>query len=600
MLTIFTADILHRMKALILQIILFSIFALASFVVDAQPGGHFPDGATVDSLKKVLATQKEDTSKVFTLFDLSSSYRWSNPDSSLIYGQRSLKLAEKLDYEVGIFWSISAICGTSMLVGNYALEIEYAFRALALSKKLKQPRMMGFANGMMSEYYYNLKEYDTSLVYWREVMKIIEQWFPYETYVAWGGLSRIYAGMNEADSAMLYAKKAYDAMKKDRALNRFWDPRQMIVMNNGLGNAFSGKAGYDSALFYYRKSIHLCKDNYSEVHLIDNYNGVAAVHKATGRFDSALWYAKNVLAMRTAKSYPVSSLEAANLLSDVYDLENRPDSALKYVRMAVRLKENLFNREKIIAIQDVHYREQENQKAIVDARLKLRNQFILYFSLFGLVYVLVIVFIVLRNSRQKQLQSMRNNIADDLHDDIGSTLSSISILSELAKEKSPEAASLLSSIGESTTSIQENMSDIVWAIKSENDRFEKVLQRMKQFAAEIFEAKGIELDFNCDPSLSSSRLTMKQRKNLYLFFKEAVNNAAKHSDAKKISIQIFNRDHHVEMIIKDDGKGFDTSQTFNGNGMSTLKKRMDELSGYFKIHSQKNEGTMVLLKFRIT
>jgi signal transduction histidine kinase len=334
--------------------------------------------------------------------------------------------------------------------------------------------------------------------------------------------------------------------------------------------------------------------------LIDNYNGVAEIYKATGNIDSAVWYAKKVLATKTAKSYPVSSLKAANLLSDVYELENRSDSTLKYVRMAIGLKENLFNRENIMAIQNVHYREEENQRAIAGARLKLRNQFIMYFSISVLLAVLVIVIIVLRNSRQKQMQSMRNSIADDLHDDIGSTLSSINILSELAKTKSPEAKSLLVTIGENTISMQENMSDIVWAIKSENDRFENVLHRMNQFASEIFEAKGIELDFTSDPSLLTSRLTMKQRKNLYLFFKEAVNNAAKHSNASKISVHIFQKDHHVEMIIRDDGKGFDTSQTFPGNGMRSLRKRMEELSGYLKIHSQVNEGTVVELKFKIT
>ena len=73
-----------------------------------------------------------------------------------------------------------------------------------------------------------------------------------------------------------------------------------------------------------------------------------------------------------------------------------------------------------------------------------------------------------------------------------------------------------------------------------------------------------------------------------------------HSAAKKISIQIFDKDHHVEMTIKDDRKGSDTSQTFHGNGMNTLKKRMKELSSYFKIHSQVNEGTVVSPKFRIT
>lgn len=580
--------------------VLFSILLICSFTACTQARDWDRDKSTVDSLKKVLATQIADTNKVKTLLRLSGSYRWHYPDSSLNYAHQALDLAEILNFEVGIFWSMANICGASILVGNYPLELEYAFKALSLSKKLNQPRITGFANGMLSDYYYNLGEYDTSLSYWREVMKIIEQWFPYEMYVSWGNLSRIYESLNQPDSAMLYAKKAYDRIKKDQSLNKYWDPRQLTLTYTCLGNAFAGKAEYDSALFYYRRSILLSANNYWEIHLIDSYNGVAAVYKATGKLDSAVWYAKKVLAAKIAKSYHVSSLKAANLLSDVYELENRSDSTLKYVRMAIGLKENLFNREKIMAIQNVHYKEREKQKEIADSKLKLRNQFIMYFSLAVFIAVLVIVIIVLRNNRQKQLQNMRNSIADDLHDDIGSTLSSISILSELAKEKSPEAVSLLTSIGESTISMQENMSDIVWAIKSENDRFENVLRRMNQFASEIFEAKGIELDFTSDPSLFTSRLTMKQRKNLYLFFKEAVNNAAKHADAKRIFIHIFQKDHHVEMIIKDDGKGFDTSKTFHGNGMSTLKKRMEELSGYLKIQSQINEGTVVSLKFKIT
>ena len=195
---------------------------------------------------------------------------------------------------------------------------------------------------------------------------------------------------------------------------------------------------------------------------------------------------------------------------------------------------------------------------------------------------------------------MRNSIADDLHDDIGSALSGISIMNELAKAKSPEASSLLASIGESTVTIQENMSDIVWAIKSENDRFENVLQRMNQFASEILDAKNIELDFKSETSLSALRLTMEQRKNFYLFFKEAINNAVKYSHAKKVSVSIARKDHCAEMNITDDGKGFDSTKIFNGNGMNTLKKRAAELSADFKITSNLNEGTAVQLKFKIT
>ena len=93
---------------------------------------------------------------------------------------------------------------------------------------------------------------------------------------------------------------------------------------------------------------------------------------------------------------------------------------------------------------------------------------------------------------------------------------------------------------------------------------------------------------------------MKQRKSLYLFFKEVINNAAKHSRAKKIVISIFREEHHFEMNIRDDGEGFDANQSFNGNGMSTLKRRVEELNGYFYIQSRMNEGTMGDLKFKIT
>lgn len=581
------------MKILIRNIVLFLI-SLFSFTAYGQPLGN------IDSLKNVLHEQKEDTNKVKTLYFLSISYRLHYPDSSLAYAQQGLELAETLDYEVGIFWSTTAICGASILVGNYPLELEYAFKAFSLSKKLNNPRITGFGNGVLSDCYYNLGEYETSLSYWREVMKIIEQWFPDEMYVSWGNLSRIYESMNEPDSAMLYAKKAYDKIKGDQSRNKYWQPRQVSGTYTCLGNAFAGKAQYDSALFYYRMAIPLSANNYWEIQLVDDYNGVAAVYKATGILDSAVWYARKVLAAKVAKSYPISSLKAANLLSDVYELKNKPDSTLKYLRMAIGLRESLFNREKMMAIQSLHYKELEKQKEITDSKSKLRNRYLIYLLVVSFIAVMVIASIILRNKRQRQLQNMRNGIADDLHDDIGSTLSSINIMSELAKSKSPEAAGILASIGESTIAVQENMSDIVWAIKSENDSFEKVLQRMNQFASEMVDAKNISLDFISDEALSTSRLTMKQRKNLYLFFKEVINNAAKHSDAKNISVRIFQQGHQVEMIIRDNGKGFDTSQTFPGNGMGTLKKRADELNGHVSIHSQKNKGTVVELKFKIT
>ncbi len=556
----------------------------------------------IDSIKKVVTTQKEDTNKVSSLMNLSDAYRFTDPDSALSYGQQALSLAEKLKSDPGIFWSIVDVNSSLYVLGNYALELGYAYKALPLAKKLNNPKTIGLSNGMLADCYYNLGEYSTSLQYYREVEKIGEQSFPDQLYAIYGNLSHIFEAMQQYDSALIYARKCYELIKLNPSFNKNDEDDKWFKSNifTGLGDAYAGKAYYDSALFFYRASIPISDDIKMELNKVDAYNGIAKVYKEKHNLDSAVLYAKKVLAERIAKSYPLTLLKTLNLLADIYQSKKDPDSSLKYLRMSIILKDSLFNREKTIAFQNVIFKEQERQREVEATKSKLQREYLTYFLIALLIIAIIITIVIVRNRRIKQLQTIRNSIADDLHDDIGSALSSINIMSELAKQKSPEASPLLTSIGESTTTIQENMSDIVWAIKSGNDRFENVTQRMNQFASDILDAKNIELDFKTDTSLASSKLTMEQRKNFYLFFKEVINNAAKYADAKKVSVCIAQKDHYVEMNISDDGKGFDTSKTFTGNGMNTLKKRAAELNGDYKITSSINEGTAVQLKFKIT
>jgi two-component system sensor histidine kinase UhpB len=574
------------MKSSAPYICLFAIL-LIYFEGDAQ-------SIYIDSIKKTLSTQRTDTNRVKLLNKISMFYLGYNADSSLIYAQQALDLAGKLNYEPGIYNAEEYLCSSLTTLGNYPLALDFGLKGLATSKKIGDPYFIGLANVRLVTCYYYLGDYNTSLEYVRELEKIVKESHPDSLAFVCCNMSMLFDAMHQPDSAMLYAKKCYKGLKGWHYLGYY---NEIYTL---MGNAYASKGSNDSALFYYKTGIPIAIEHYSETDLIENYNGIAKVFMATGNLDSAVWYAKKVLAEKLGKTYPLGILKATNLLAGVYELQNKPDSSLKYLKKAIVLKDSLFNREKTIAIQNINYKEHEKQKEIEAARIKSRNQFIMYFSLAGLLALLVITGISLRNNRLKQLQNMRNSIADDLHDDIGSTLSSIGIMSELAKAKSPEALTLLASIEESTNTIQENMSDIVWAVNPKNDRFENVLQRMNQFASEILEAKNIELDFTSDASLSALRITMGQRKNFYLFFKEAINNAAKYSDAKKVSVWITQKDHQVEMNISDNGKGFDTSKIFNGNGMSTLRKRGAELCADFKIQSLIKEGTVVKLKFKIT
>ncbi|MCB0811407.1 MAG: hypothetical protein KDB96_19170, partial [Flavobacteriales bacterium] len=164
-----------------------------------------------------------------------------------------------------------------------------------------------------------------------------------------------------------------------------------------------------------------------------------------------------------------------------------------------------------------------------------------------------------RLAQQLRLAHVRDRIARDLHDEIGSTLSSVALHSEVALREGANGANghaeTLARISASTSEMMERMNDIVWAVNSHNDDLLHVVQRMKAFAAQLTEAAGMRLDFHFDERLAERPLSMLQRKNLYLIFKEAVNNAVKHSRASLVSVQLGREQGVYVLRVTDDGMG---------------------------------------------
>ena len=215
-----------------------------------------------------------------------------------------------------------------------------------------------------------------------------------------------------------------------------------------------------------------------------------------------------------------------------------------------------------------------------------------------------------RLAQQIKLFSIRNNIASDLHDEIGSTLSSISISSTLIQKKmegnSTEVNGLLNQISNNTDNMMEAMSDIVWAINSKNDRFDNVVNRMRSFAIEILEPENIQLHMQVSEHLNHVKLNMQQRKNFYLIFKEAVNNIAKYAACTNVWVDIESKGGKIMMKIKDNGKDFssasikeDNRPQFGGNGLVNMYKRASELKGTIEIDSVVGQGTVVKLEFAV-
>jgi len=222
-------------------------------------------------------------------------------------------------------------------------------------------------------------------------------------------------------------------------------------------------------------------------------------------------------------------------------------------------------------------------------------------TIWFIVLIIVIVAAVLygiylyRVQQIKRLQVIRNNIASDLHDDIGSTLNSISIYSEVAKQQAGKEIPALDLIGINARKIIESMSDIVWTINPENDSFEKIIVRMRSFAHQLLKAKKVEYTFEADEKLNSVALPMQVRKNFYLVFKEAITNLVKYSGASRVAISLNADNKSIILLIRDNGIGIPVNFETQGNGLMNMKRRAEEIHAHLNIISANGEGTGIEL-----
>ncbi|RDB03561.1 ATP-binding protein [Runella aurantiaca] len=222
------------------------------------------------------------------------------------------------------------------------------------------------------------------------------------------------------------------------------------------------------------------------------------------------------------------------------------------------------------------------------------------------VYVLLlagaaIYFFLLYNFRQKlKLQSLRNRIAADLHDEVGATLSSIAISTRLVEKKygkqAPEMLSILQQIKTDSEETIQTIRDTVWTLNPSNDSVEQLFEKMRSLAFQLLTPQDISLTFNNQLSAAETnrlQLSMEQRQNLYLIFKEALNNILKHAEASKVSVAFKMNGQELLMTIADNGKGFDATQRYEGNGLKNYKKRAAESFMEVKLDSKTGEGTQL-------
>jgi signal transduction histidine kinase/ligand-binding sensor domain-containing protein len=225
----------------------------------------------------------------------------------------------------------------------------------------------------------------------------------------------------------------------------------------------------------------------------------------------------------------------------------------------------------------------------------------------GALFVLIIRYISQRNLRERILklekeqaiEKERNRIARDMHDDLGSGLTKIAILSEVAKTqlKQKEAATVqLENISHSSRELVDSLQNIIWVLNPKNDSLENLSSYIREYALKFFDSTNAIVHFHYPQQIPPVKLSEEQRRNIFMVIKETLNNTAKHSCCSNVSIELLVHKKQLILEIKDDGKGFEACSIRPfANGLINMKQRMEQINGFYEIHSAKDKGTATRL-----
>jgi signal transduction histidine kinase len=206
--------------------------------------------------------------------------------------------------------------------------------------------------------------------------------------------------------------------------------------------------------------------------------------------------------------------------------------------------------------------------------------------------------------RQLFMEFERTRIAQEMHDEVGSSLTRISILAALVKNNGSDNGNTtrwLEQISDTSREVIQDMNQIIWALNTKNDTLEGLVAFIRRFALDFIEPCSLKCTFNFPVQLPGLALRSEVRRNIYLIIREALNNVVKHSNAAEVEISIKPVNGSLAIMIKDNGIGFDPeSQQFPGIGLMNMKKRINDIGGHFVLESKPAKGTLIRLELPMT
>ncbi len=526
----------------------------------------------------------------------------------LLEGLKNSIIALRINQEIGAKKEIAKTYNNIGLIyfdlGNYPEAFKYYLSAFKIFEEARDKYGLAGLYNNIGRVYANQGNNAEALKNYFAALKLNEElgnkrWEAYNL----GNIGAIYIRQGNYTEAL---KNHFATLKIDEELS---DKNAKAISLGNIGTDFYYQGNYLEALKNHLASLKINEEIGNEVQITLSYNQIGASYIQLKKYSEASRYLNKGLSLAKEIGSLKNIRDSYSILTELDSSQANFKQSLEHYKMYIIYRDSIVNNvnaKKTMQIQmQYEFDKKESlakaaqeKKDVLSLKELQKQKLLKDFFIGGIGLVLVLFFFIYRTYRARQvlrLYDIRNRIAGDLHDDIGSTLNSISIYSEVARKKDEHHDEALEMIGEASRKVIEAMSDIVWTINTENDSFAKIIFRMKSLAYNLFRAKKIEFTFHTDEILNEKKLSLEERRNFYLIFKEAVNNLVKYSNATRVAISLTYENDRIRLRIQDDGVGFDTSQENVGNGLKSMKRRANEMKAEFVIDSHIGGGTQIEL-----
>jgi two-component system sensor histidine kinase UhpB len=480
---------------------------------------------------------------------------------------KALTIFEAIKSETGIAFCYNGLGNEFYRQKNYGKAKEYLKKSLALKEKSGNKKAMATGLNGLANLYMDLEEYSEALKNINRAITLCEE-LGLKDHLCECNINKGMICFRQGNK-----KEALECFLKGKAIaEELHNNNYLAHINTELGRLYQQQSENEKALASLLQGIEQAKQ-------VKSLSAEEKAHHLLAEF-----YYRNNHYKEAYDEYVIfhalyDTASGSTIKIKLYDFEAKYET---------EKKEN-----------QIKLLQKDQQLQVIALREKSIFQTAILITL-GLVVVIGILFfnwyrVVSRTRRQLEIERMRNHIARDLHDDIGSTLSSINIISKMASQNpsNKNTNSNFAQIEDYSGKMLSTMADIVWSINPGNDTLDEIILHMKEFAAEILEPKNINYHFEEIGSIKNLKIDATIRKNLFLIFKEALNNAMKYSQCTEIRIRLALASTRLTLEINDNGDGFNFKEIKPGNGLNNMRDRAVLMNGQLEIKTAPYQGTHI-------